>query len=30
MEVINTDPDPMNLVEELDDINDAFQLLENF
>ena len=30
MEVVNTEPDPMNLVEELDYINDSYQLLEKF
>jgi len=29
-EVINTEPDPANLVEELDDIKEAKQLLEDF
>jgi tetratricopeptide (TPR) repeat protein len=28
-EVINTEPDPANLVEDLDDIEEARQLLEN-
>ena len=29
MEVINTEPDPANLVEDLDDIKEAKQLLED-
>ena len=30
LEVISSDPDPINLVEELDDIEEAHQLLEDF